>query len=378
MIWIFSDYLGASGGIETYLHALSRHLKAKGIPFRVAVCEMTPCPYVDELVRDGILVYRQKRVPGDRWSIRQRLLSRHVLKRLTTGDWIFCIRQPREEIFETLVNSAHLRGAKVAASWMLTPDTLPIKSKWMESFRRAVRATDAVVSVSRRGAGMYEQFYGYTGKVHVVPYHNLLFFPEPVPLPPGPPWRFGYLGRMDDSHKNLFALVEGFLKAADDDHSITLDLYGGGPDLERLRTFTAEQDERGLVTFHGPYDHRRDLERILRPLHCVVYTSHYEGGPCFSLLEAMQAGRYVLASAVGGIPDLYADHPEAGMLIKSQDPSAVAEGLRAVIGKLKQGDVTTNGPRAVYDDGFTMTCAHDAWKEALGIYASKLSSPPIK
>lgn len=224
MIWIFSDYLGANGGIETYLHALTQHLQTEGIPFRVAVCEMAPCPYVDELVRDGVDVFRQKRVPGDRWSIRQKLLTRHVLKHLKTDDWVFCIRQPRDEIYESLVNGAHRKGTRVAASWMLTPDTLPVKSTWRDSFCRAVQATDAVISVSRRGAGMYERFYGYTGKVHVVPYHNILFFPEPLPFAPGPPWRFGFLGRIDDSHKNLFALVEGFLEASDDGHDITLDL----------------------------------------------------------------------------------------------------------------------------------------------------------
>jgi len=214
---------------------------------------------------------------------------------------------------------------------------------------------------------MYEQFYGYTGKVHVVPYHNLLYFPEPLPFPSGPPWRFGYLGRIDDSHKNLFALVEGFLKGAGIDQPITLDLYGGGPDLERLQAFAAERDKRGLVRFHGPYDHRNDLEAILRPLHCVVYTSHFEGGPCFSLLEAMQAGRYVLASAVGGIPDLFKDHPEAGQLLTSSDSNGIAEGIRTITGKLELGEINTAGPRSVYDAGFAIRPAHKAWLNALEI-----------
>ena len=80
----------------------------------------------------------------------------------------------------------------------------------------------------------------------------------------------------------------------------------------------------------------------------------------------MQAGRYVLASAVGGIPDLYADHPEAGMLLASKDAAAIAGGIRAVVRKLERGEVSMVGPRSVYDLGFTMTHAHAAWAKALG------------
>jgi len=365
MIWIFSDYLTTAGGIETYLHALCIHLRSEKIPFRVAVCEMASCPVVDELEAVGIQVYRQRRIPGDRWSIRQRFLTRHVTSRLNPGDWVYCVRQPRDEIYESLVDRSHKRGARVAASWMLTPDCLPVSPRYRASFDRAVAKTDAVISVSHTGAGMYERHYGYNGKVHVVPYHNLEFFPKPLPLPSGPPWRFGYLGRIDDSHKNVFALVEGCLAAFDSGLPVTLDVFGGGPDLERLQVFTAERDHGGIVTFHGAYDHREDLARILRPLHCVVYTSHYEGGPCFSLLEAMQAGRYVLASPVGGIPDLYEGHPEAGILLSSLDSEGIAEGIRITAEKFVKGEISITGPRSIYDASYSMQRASAAWHRAL-------------
>ena len=330
MIWIFSDYLAANGGIETYLHALATHLQGEEIPFRVAVCEMAPCPVVDEIERAGIPVYRQRRVPGDRWSMRQRFLCHWVLRHLRAGDWVYCIRQPREEIYETLVDGARRRGARVAASWMFTPDALKVSPRLAASFNRAVAKTDAVVSVSRAGVPGDRDVYGYEGKVHV-------------------------------------ALVEAFLSIAADGVPVTLDLFGGGPDLRAIEALKESRDEAEVIRIHGPYDHRRDLARILQPLHCVVYTSYFEGGPCFSLLEAMQAGRYVLASAVGGIPDLYADHPEAGTLLDSRDAAAIAGGIRAVVRKLELGEVRPEGPRAVYDEGFNLERAHLSWKHALAL-----------
>lgn len=370
MLWIFSDYLAANGGIETYLHALSTHLMGEGIPFRVAVCEMAPCAVVDEIEQSGIPVYRQRRLPGDRWSVRQRFLLRWLLRRLRPGDLVYCIRQPKEEIYEALVDGAHRKGARVAASWMFTPDALPVAPRLSASFNRAVTKTDVVISVSHAGAAMYREAYGYEGPVAVVPYHNLLHFADPLPLPPGPPWRFGFIGRIDDSQKNLFALVEAFLSLSSEGLPVQLDLHGGGPDLPSLKSLASDRDRQGIISLHGPYDHRRDLEGIFRPLHCVVYTSHFEGGPCFSLLEAMQAGRYVLASAVGGIPDLYAAHPEAGLLLPDRKVSTIADGIRSVVSMLERGEVRPENPRSVYDGGFDMSLAHSAWENALDIHTS--------
>ena len=170
MIWIFSDYLAANGGIETYLHALATHLQGEEIPFRVAVCEMAPCPVVDEIERAGIPVYRQRRVPGDRWSMRQRFLCHWVLRHLRAGDWVYCIRQPREEIYETLVDGARRRGARVAASWMLTPAALQVPPRLPASFKRPCPNTYPVPSVSRAGVPGYPALYVYVVRAHVAPF----------------------------------------------------------------------------------------------------------------------------------------------------------------------------------------------------------------
>jgi len=365
MIWLFSDYLTRSGGIETYLHALSCHLQDEEMSFALAVCEMNHCDMLADLEERGIRVYRQRKVLGDRWSVRQRLLTRWLLRRLKPDDWVFCVRQPREEIYEQLVVGAHKRGARVAASWMVTPDVLEVKPSYRASFRRAVQATDAVISVSHAGASMYEATYGFTGKVRVVPYHNLPLFPEPLELPSGPPWRFGYIGRIDESQKNLSALADAFGRLTQRHHDVTLDFYGSGPDEEALQDKVSRVGINNAIRFHGRYDHRTDLGEILAALHCVVYTSRYEGGPCFSLLEAMQAGRYVLATRVGGIPDLYEGHPEAGHLIESCGADEILEGLEKVRRRLVAGRITIQGPRAQYNSGFTIQHAHAAFLQAL-------------
>ena len=365
MVYLLADVLYRAGGIETYLHALSKHLHAEGhLPFRVAVAELEPCPLVDELVASGVSVYRQRRVPGDRWLVRQRVLFLWLRRQLQPGDWVFCVRQPMPELYPALVRLVHARGARLAASWMLAPEFLPPERA---DFSRAVADTDAVISVSACTVGQFQTVYGYVGRVHVVPYHNLPFFDSALPLSPGPPWRIGYLGRLEIRQKNVDQLIAAFALVARDEPEVELHFYGRGPDQSTLERSAAEAGIERRIFFHGSYDHRRDLPGIMATNHFFVYPSRYEGGPCFSLLEMMQAGRFCVAAAVGGIPDLYDGFPEAGMLVESGNSEALRGALIETLRRVKAGELDPAAVRERYLDGFTMAAAHRAWKAALGL-----------
>jgi glycosyltransferase involved in cell wall biosynthesis len=125
----------------------------------------------------------------------------------------------------------------------------------------------------------------------------------------------------------------------------------------------------GRVIFHGGYDHRRDLAKIISACHLFVYTSRFEGGPCFSLLELLQAGRFVVASPVGGIPDIYDGRPDIGCLVPPDDPLRIAQGLENALGKIARNEILASAVRQRYDDEFTAPIAHAAWVNALDLSA---------
>lgn len=72
---------------------------------------------------------------------------------------------------------------------------------------------------------------------------------------------------------------------------------------------------------------RRDLDRVYADLDVVVLTSRNEGSPV-SLIEALAASRPVVATRVGGVPDLV-DDGVTGLLAAVDDVDAVAD---AVVG----------------------------------------------
>lgn len=373
-IVLFSDVLGGFGGVETYLDALARRLHADRWPVRVAVSGSSPAPFLDALEALGIPVYRQPVVRGDRWQVRQRLLVRHVARQLKAGDWVFCVRGPIPAIHLPLVRAVHARGARLAVSWMLAPEFLPPPPGWAGArFKRAVAQTDAVISVSECTRDQFLACYGYGGPVEVVRLHNRAVFAAPVALPPGPPYAIGFLGRIAIDQKNLDTILSAIGLLAARRRDVHFNFHGGGEDLGRFAGMVEAAGLSGCVTLHGPYDHQRDLPGIVAANHLFVYTSRYEGGPCLALIELLQAGRFVVTSPVGGIPDVYAGRPEIGDLVAPGDPALIADAFERALARLAAGAIDGARIRAVYEAEFHEDVAHRQWLAALRLGAA---APP--
>ncbi|CAL1239510.1 TIGR03088 family PEP-CTERM/XrtA system glycosyltransferase [Candidatus Methylocalor cossyra] len=139
----------------------------------------------------------------------------------------------------------------------------------------------------------------------------------------------GTVGRMHGV-KDQITLVQGFLQLLARHPQLRsrlrLVLVGDGPlrqeALQRLRAAGAD----GLAWLPGE---RRDVAEILRGLDIFVLPSQAEG-ISNTILEAMASGLPVIATAVGGNPELVVDGV-TGRLVPKQDPDALAEALAAYV-----------------------------------------------
>ena len=75
---------------------------------------------------------------------------------------------------------------------------------------------------------------------------------------------------------------------------------------------------------------RRDLGRVYADLDVVALCSRNEGSPVV-LIEALAAARPAVATAVGGVPEVVLDG-ETGLTVPPNDPLALAEGVRRLLG----------------------------------------------
>jgi glycosyltransferase involved in cell wall biosynthesis len=108
--------------------------------------------------------------------------------------------------------------------------------------------------------------------------------------------------------------------------------------VAELRQAAAERGVDGLVTFEG---FRADVAQVMADLDVFVLPSRWEGFGLV-LVEAMAAGRPVVASAVGPIPEIVVDGV-TGLLVPRDDPAALAE---AVIRLLRDPELATAFGRA--------------------------------
>jgi glycosyltransferase involved in cell wall biosynthesis len=117
--------------------------------------------------------------------------------------------------------------------------------------------------------------------------------------------------------------VPTFLAAAADVHArapaARFAVVGDGELRGALEAEAAARGLAGVVHFHG---WRYDMAAVYGDLDVVVNTSRNEGTPV-ALIEAMASGRPVVATRVGGTPDLLGDGAR-GVLVAAGDAAAIA------------------------------------------------------
>jgi glycosyltransferase involved in cell wall biosynthesis len=103
-------------------------------------------------------------------------------------------------------------------------------------------------------------------------------------------------------------------------------LMGDGPDAPALAGLGRQLGLQDSVRFLGT---RRDIPQLLSLLDVVALPSLEEGFPN-AVLEAMAAGKPVVATRVGGVPEAVI-HGETGLLVPAADAGALADAITALL-----------------------------------------------
>jgi len=128
--------------------------------------------------------------------------------------------------------------------------------------------------------------------------------------------------------KDPITLLQGFMKIPAKYPGIRLHIIGDGPLREELIKFCLENGLSSSVVFEGRKAHRETL-RAISDSAIFIMTSIGEGLPTV-LVEAMALGKPVIATAVGGIPEIV-KHEINGLLIPPRCPECVAQALEKLL-----------------------------------------------
>ncbi|MDQ6769655.1 MAG: glycosyltransferase family 4 protein [Gemmatimonadota bacterium] len=131
----------------------------------------------------------------------------------------------------------------------------------------------------------------------------------------------GWIGRMS-REKGADILVEALPGL--DDLKIHVTFIGEGDERPKLEGRAKELQVEARVSWRGE---EPQAGRLLRAFDLLVISSRTEGTP-ITLFEAMHAGTPIVATSVGGVPDVVSS--EEAELIQPENPVALASAIRRV------------------------------------------------
>ena len=141
-----------------------------------------------------------------------------------------------------------------------------------------------------------------------------------------PTFTIGTVGRIQDI-KNHKGLVLAFLRLCEllpaQRDRLHLTIVGDGPLMPALQAQVAASGAAEQISLTGA---RADIDHLMRSFDVFALPSFAEGTP-ITLLEAMACGLPVVASRVGGIPEVVSD--DSGTLVAPTDHDAMATAFAA-------------------------------------------------
>jgi glycosyltransferase involved in cell wall biosynthesis len=164
--------------------------------------------------------------------------------------------------------------------------------------------------------------------------------------------------------KNHGLLLEAFARITDRLPSARCLIVGSGRLASEIKDKVASLSLGGQVNLLGD---RTDVPEILTAADICVLSSDCEGRP-LCVMEAMAAGKPVVATAVGGLPEMVP--PEVGILVPASDIEKLAQAMfKIAVGRdlrLRMG----NAARAFAEEHFSVACMTESYE---ALYKSRLA-----
>jgi glycosyltransferase involved in cell wall biosynthesis len=317
---------GEVGGLERVVRSLATGHRALGHAVRVAaVLEPGPSehPFVRALGDEGLEVFAIPVEP--RAYLDERAAVAALCSRL------------RPDVVHTHGYRADIVDAGVARRLGIPTVTTVHgftgggwKNRLYESLqRRALRRFDAVVAVSQPLGDALVRHGVSRDRLHVIRNAwsgTAILLDRPAARRElgvsNEGFRIGWVGRMSHE-KGPDVMLEAFALLAD--APVWLSMLGDGEGRTELRAGAGKLGVAARTTWHGTV---ADAAPLFAGFDVFVLSSRTEGTPMV-LFEAMAAGVPVVATAVGGVPDVVS--PMEAILVSPDDPADLAAAVRDIL-----------------------------------------------
>jgi glycosyltransferase involved in cell wall biosynthesis len=153
----------------------------------------------------------------------------------------------------------------------------------------------------------------------------------------------GYMGRLSEE-KGILCFIEAIPSVLEKRKDITFLIGGDGNLSTKIRKYVNKQNIGDTVEMVGWIPHE-ELPDYLNDLKLLVLPSYTEGLPNI-MLEAMACGSPVLATPVGGVPDVIKDG-ETGFILEDNSAGCITKNIIRALNHPDLEEVTKNARKLV-------------------------------
>lgn len=155
-----------------------------------------------------------------------------------------------------------------------------------------------------------------------------------------------FVGRLEPE-KGIFDLLEAWSHSKDTTGQMILALAGDG-DRSLVTSFAEELGIHDNIVFLGWVE---NIVPLMQHATVFVLPSKFEGQPV-SVLEALSCGTPVVATAIGGIPDMIEDE-KSGLLIPEGDPRRLGAALVRMLNNTDERQRISDGGKRRFETEFS-------------------------
>ena len=349
---IFSDFFNSLGGTEYYNALLAEKLLQRGIEVKVFVGER---PRLDhwpqKLAEHGIQISAPNEFHDDKSS---RDIERHFVTDVANA-----LHTWRPDVIHShpagkfLLSWFELEGrpdTPVAVTEWTTPSEMT--SHWfqpgMQAHKDKIGAYIATCDAVKQGIRNYHK---YDGPIYSIP--HLIPDPELSETNNTKPnsYSVGCISRLS-VEKGLDFLVGAWKKVAFAIPEASLHIYGHGPDEQRLQELARCVGVADNVHLEGTFKPVTGINEVTQKHSFFVQPSLFESIPT-SAIELIARGKAMVASCVGGLPELLEYEKKfCGRIVNPADTQGLATAIIDMCSNPELVDAFGKNARRKFEDRY--------------------------
>ena len=344
------------GGSEKYVKSMAGYAKAQGDSIFFAYNEPGP------------LVMQMEGLPEDICRIEMNspmdIIAAKKLAKYCKANSIDLIHTQfaRENYIAILSKKLYGNKAKIIHTCHINT---PNNQLWRMMNKFFMNENTAIIAVCNSVRDLLIANNYPENKIQLV--HNGIYYREDIERADNGnnPIRFISLMRFSEE-KGVFFLLESAKRLLETGVKFSLVIAGDGPLYNEAASFVKNNGLSEIVILPG---HSDDVQSLLINADCYINASSSEA-LSFAILEAMESGLSIIATNVGGNPDIVNDKTNCGLLVPYGDTKEMANAMLFMIENPSEAKEMAENARKAVKDVFNID---NSLKTTYNVYMSTLS-----